>query len=146
MNRFLSASLRKSLAEVTRRKGRTLLVTLGIFIAIFGLTVINTAEDTLVSAYAYTRGYQATQPDFQVSVDRLDPALLPTLRAIANVKTIQYVSVLSVCWQTGASECHVGIDLLSAPDLQQSSAFQLTTGRYPSAPGEIVMEQGDRSI
>jgi ABC-type antimicrobial peptide transport system permease subunit len=148
MSRFFSARLRKSLADVTRRKGRTLLVTLGIFIGVFGLTVINTTEETLVSAYAYTRGYQATQPDFQVSVDRLDPALLPTLRAIANVKTVQYGSVLSVCWQTGAGECHVGMDLLSAPDLQQANTFQLTAGRYPgpSAPGEIVMEQGDRSL
>src|SRR5262245_36213192 len=118
MSHFFSARLRKSLADVTRRKGRTLLVTLGIFIAVFGLTVINTAEDTLVAAYAYTRGYQATEPDFQVSVDRLDPALVPSLRAIANVKTVQYVSVLSACWQTGGAECHVGIDLLSAPDLQ----------------------------
>jgi ABC-type antimicrobial peptide transport system permease subunit len=145
MNRFLSASLRKSLADVTRRKGRTLLVTLGIFIAVFGLTVINTAEDTLVSAYAYTRGYQATQPDFQMTVDRLDPALLPTLRGIANVKTVQYVSFLSVCWQPGASECHVSIDLVSYPDLQQANTFQLTAGRYPGR-GEIVMEQGDRSL
>jgi ABC-type antimicrobial peptide transport system permease subunit len=145
MSRFFSARLRKSLADVTRRKGRTLLVTLGIFIGVFGLTVINSVEDTLVSAFAYTRGYQATQPDFQVSVDRLDPALLPTLRGIANVKTVQFVSVLSVCWQPGSGECHVGIDLVSYPDLQQANTFQLTAGRYPG-PGEIVMEQGDRSL
>jgi len=145
MSRFFSARLRKSVADVTRRKGRTLLVTLGIFIGVFGLTVINSVEDTLIAAFAYTRGYQATQPDFQVSVDRLDPALLPTLRGIANVKTVQYVSALSVCWQPGAAECHVGIDLVSSPDLQQAQTFQLTAGRYPG-PGEIVMEQGDHSL
>jgi ABC-type antimicrobial peptide transport system permease subunit len=145
MSRLFSARLRKSLADVTRRKGRTLLVTLGIFIGVFGLTVINSVEDTLISAFAYTRGYQATQPDYQVSVDRLDPALLPTLRGIANVKTVQYLSVLSVCWQPGEAECHVGMDLVSYPDLQQANTFQLTAGRYPG-PGEIVMEQGDRSL
>jgi ABC-type antimicrobial peptide transport system permease subunit len=145
MSRLYSARLRKALADVTRRKGRTLLVTLGIFIAVFGLTVINSVEDTLINAFAYTRGYQATQPDFQLTVDRLDPALLPTLRGIANVKTVQFVSVLSVCWQPGAGECHVGIDLVSYPDLQQANTFQLTAGRYPGA-GEIVMEQGDRSL
>ncbi|HEY7021837.1 MAG TPA: FtsX-like permease family protein [Ktedonobacterales bacterium] len=145
MSRFFSARLRKSLADVTRRKGRTLLVTLGIFIGVFGLTVINSVEDTLVSAFAYTRGYQATQPDFQMTVDRLDPAVLPTLRGVANVKTVQYVSLLSVCWQPGDADCSVGIDLASYPDLQQASTFQLTAGRYPR-PGEIVMEQGDRSL
>ena len=63
MNRFYSASLHKSMADVTRRKGRTLLVTLGIFISIFGLTVINSVEETLVSAFAFTRGYCERQDD-----------------------------------------------------------------------------------
>lgn len=144
MNCVFSARLRKSLADVTRRKGRTFLVTLGIFIGVFGLTVINSVEDTLISAFAYTQGYQATQPDFQLTVDRLDPTLLSTLRGIANVKTVQYVSVLSVCWQTGAAECHVGIDLVSYSDLSQAQIFQLTVGRYPG-PGEVVLEQGDCS-
>jgi putative ABC transport system permease protein len=148
MSRFFSARLRKSLADVTRRKGRTLLVTLGIFIGVFGLTVINSVEDTLVNAFAYTRGYQATQPDFQMSVDRLDPALLPTLRGVATVRSVQYVSLLSACWQPGDAECRVGIDLVSYPDLPQVNAFQLTAGRYPGpdGPGELVMEQGDRSL
>ena len=145
MSRFFSARLRKSVADVTRRKGRTLLVTLGIFIGVLGLTVINSVEDTLINAFTYTRGYQATQPDFQMTVDRLDPALLPTLRGVANVKTVQYVSLLSVCWQPGDAECRVGIDLVSYSDLQRANTFQLTAGRYPD-PGEIVMEQGDRSL
>jgi putative ABC transport system permease protein len=145
MSRFFSASLRKSVADVTRRKGRTLLVTLGILVGVFGLTVINFTEDTLISAFAFTRGAQATQPDFQMTVDQLDPALLPSLRDVANVKTVQFVSLLSVCWQTGGAECHVGIDIVSFPDLQQAHVFQLSAGRYPG-PGEIVMEQGDRSL
>jgi putative ABC transport system permease protein len=145
MSLFISAQLRKSVADVTRRKGRSLLVTLGIFIGVFGLTIINSVEDTLVSNFAYTRGYQATQPDFQMAVNRLDPALLPALRAIANVKTVHFTSLLSVCWLPGEAECRVGIDLVSFHDFQQTSAFQLTAGRYPG-PGEIVMEQGDRSL
>jgi ABC-type antimicrobial peptide transport system permease subunit len=145
LSRFLSARARKSLSDVTRRKGRTLLVTLGVFIGVFGLTVINSVEETLVSAFAYTRGYQATQPDFQVAVDRLDPALLPTLRAIANIKAVRSTSLLSVCWQPGEAECRVGINLVSDAELQQAQTFQLTAGRYPG-PGEVVMEQGDRSL
>ncbi len=54
MGRFFSASLRKSFADVTRRKGRTLLVVLGIFIGVFGLTAINTAEDSLFAALTFS--------------------------------------------------------------------------------------------
>ena len=66
MSRFFSARLRKSVADVTRRKGRTLLVTLGIFIGVFGLTVINSVEDTLVSrlrVHARLSGDAARLPD-----------------------------------------------------------------------------------
>src|SRR5215472_18723807 len=93
----LSARLRKSLADVTRRKGRTLLVVLGIFIGVAGLTAINVTDDTLVSAFAFTQGYQAAQPDFQLTVDKLDPALLPTLQAVTNVKAVQYASSFNAC-------------------------------------------------
>ncbi len=54
MRRLISASLRKSFADVTRRKGRTLLVVLGIFIGVFGLTAINTAEDALFAAVTFS--------------------------------------------------------------------------------------------
>ena len=80
MSRLISASLRKSFADVTRRKGRTLLVVLGIFIGVFGLTAINTAEDALFAAITFSMSSQAAQPDILVDVDHLDPALLPTLQ------------------------------------------------------------------
>ena len=145
--RLFSASLRKSLADVTRRKGRTLLVVLGIFIGVFGLTAINFTGDTLVSAFAFTLGYQATQPDFQMQVDRLDPTLLPALQAVPDVKTIQYTSTFFDCWQAINTKCTVGIDIISYPDLEQVpiAPFQLTAGRYPGV-GEIVMEQSDQNL
>ncbi|HZC79840.1 MAG TPA: hypothetical protein VE258_18950, partial [Ktedonobacterales bacterium] len=147
MSRLLGASLRKSLADVTRRKGRTLLVALGIFIGVCGLTAINVTDDTLVNAFAFTLGYQATQPDYQLLVDKLDPAVLSEVRSVPNVKAAQYVSSFSACWQLSGTRCGVGIDLFSFPDLQSVAItpFQLTAGRYPGA-GEIVMEQGDRSL
>jgi putative ABC transport system permease protein len=121
---------------------------LGIFIGVAGLTAINFTDDTLVGAYAFTRGYQATQPDFQMTVDRVDPSLLPALQAVANVKAVQEVSTFSACWQLSATlHCDVSLDIYSAPDLQHIpiTPFQLTAGRYPGA-GEIVMEQGDQSL
>jgi putative ABC transport system permease protein len=145
--RLFSASLRKSLTDVTRRKGRTLLVVLGIFIGVAGLTAINFTDDTLVSAFAFTQGYQATQPDFQLTVDRLDPALLPALQAVANVQVVQYASSFNACWQARGTQCIVGMSFFSYPDLQRIpiTPFQLTAGRYPGV-GEIVMEQGDQSL
>jgi putative ABC transport system permease protein len=147
MSRLLGASLRKSLADVTRRKGRTLLVALGIFIGVCGLSAINVTDDTLVNAFAFTLGYQATQPDYQLLVDKLDPAVLSEVRSVPNVKAAQSVSSFSACWQLSGTRCDVGIDLFSFPHLQSVAItpFQLTAGRYPGA-GEIVMEQGDRSL
>jgi hypothetical protein len=58
MGWFIGAGLRKSIADVTQRKWRTLLVVLGIFIGIFGLTAINTAEDSLFAAINFTLSAQ----------------------------------------------------------------------------------------
>ena len=41
----ISVSTRKAIADVTRRKGRTILMILGIFIAVLSLTAINGAND-----------------------------------------------------------------------------------------------------
>ncbi len=42
---FLSVLNRKAIADVTRRKGRTILMILGIFIGVLGLTAVNGAND-----------------------------------------------------------------------------------------------------
>src|SRR5215831_19007384 len=98
MRWFCGASLRKSLADVTRRKGRTLLVVLGICIGVFGLTAINTAEDALLAAFTFSLSGQATQPDIVLYVDHLDPALLPTLQSTTDVQTVQYQTIFNTQW------------------------------------------------
>ena len=147
MHLLLSASLRKSLADITRRKGRTFLVVLGIFIGVFGLTAINLTQDQLFAAFAFSVGNQATQPDFVMDVDRLDPALQPALLAVPNVKTVQYETTLSTQWHVSRAPGHVDLTIISYPDLQQVPLmpFELTGGRLPGA-GEIVMEYGDIAI
>ena len=147
MSRLFSARLRKSVADVTRRKGRTLLVVLGIFIGVAGLTAINYSDDALVSAFTFTLGYQASQPDYQMTVNRLDGTLLPALQAVPDVGAVQYVSSLSACWQEMSGHCAIGMDIYSYPDLTQVpiTRFQLTAGRYPGV-GEMVLEQGDQSL
>ncbi|HEY6410352.1 MAG TPA: ABC transporter permease, partial [Ktedonobacteraceae bacterium] len=147
MYRFLSASLRKSLADDTRRKGRTLLVVLGIFIGVFGLTAITITQDQLFAAFAFSVGSQATQPDIIVDVDRLDSQLVPALLAVSNVKRVQEETTLSTQWHVSRAPGHVDLTIISYPDLQHIplTPFELTSGRYPGA-GEIVMEYGDVAI
>jgi putative ABC transport system permease protein len=147
MGRFISASLRKSLADVTRRKGRTLLVVLGIFIGVFGLTAINTAEDALFAALTFSLSGQTTQPDILLDVDQLDPALLPVLQSTTDVQTVQYQTVFNTQWQVSQAPGHIPMQITSYPDLRHVplTPFQLTSGRYPNA-GEIVMDYGDLGL
>jgi putative ABC transport system permease protein len=147
MGRFFGASLRKSFADVTRRKGRTLLVVLGIFIGVFGLTAINTAEDALFAAVSFSLSSQAIQPDILVDVNHLDPALLPTLQSVTDVKTVQYQTVFNTQWHVSQAPGHINMMITSYPDLRHVplTPFQLTSGRYPNA-GEIVMEYGDLGL
>ncbi|HEV2460585.1 MAG TPA: FtsX-like permease family protein, partial [Ktedonobacterales bacterium] len=86
-------------------------------------------------------------PDFQLTVDRVDPSLLPGLQAVADVKAVQEVSTFGACWQPVPTGCSISLDIYSAPDLQHIpiTPFQLTAGHYPGV-GEIVMEQGDQSL
>jgi putative ABC transport system permease protein len=147
MSYLISASLRKSFADVTRRKGRTLLVVLGIFIGVFGLTAINTAEDALFSAITFSQSGQAAQPDIILDVDHLDPALLSTLQSVAGVEAVQYQTVFNTQWHVSQAPGHIFMRIISYPDLQHVplTPFQLTSGRYPNV-GEIVMEYGDLGL
>src|SRR5260221_8321615 len=135
MSRLFSARLRKSLADITRRKGRTLLVVLGIFIGVVGLTAINFTEDTLVNAFAFTLGYRATQPDYQMMVDRLDPPLLPALQDVSNVKAVQFLSLFSARWRVHLHQDRgtpaIGIASHPHPQHVPITPFPLTARRYP---------------
>jgi putative ABC transport system permease protein len=143
----MSASLKKSFADVTRRKGRTLMVVLGIFIGVLGLTGVNFIQQTILSAYTYSTGTAANSPDITLMVNRLDPALTPQLSAVANVQAVQMQSVVASQWHVSATPGHVPINIVSYPDFQHVpiTPFQLTSGRYPGA-GEIVLEYGDQDV
>src|SRR6266851_3383575 len=143
----MSASLKKSFADVTRRKGRTLMVVLGIFIGVLGLTSVNFIQQTLLSAFTYSTGTAANSPDMTLQVNRLDPALTPQLSAVPNVQAVQMQSVVASQWHVSATPGHVPITLVSYPDFQHVpiTPFQLTSGRYPGA-GEIVLEYGDQDV
>lgn len=143
----MNAMRHKSLADVTRRKGRTLLVALGIFIGVLGLTGINFTEDTLFRAFAFTSGAYSARPDVDVLVDRLDTALLPALRAIPHATTVQYQTRYDTAWQIHSASGQVPMHIVSYPDLEHVAfgTVELTGGRWPG-DGEIVMESGDQSL
>jgi putative ABC transport system permease protein len=143
----MSASMKKSFADVTRRKGRTLMVVLGIFIGVLGLTGVNFIQQTLLSAFTYSTGTAANSPDMTLMVNRLDPALTPQLSAVANVQAVQMQLVFATQWHVSATPGHVPITIVSYPDFQHVpiTPFQLTSGRYPGA-GEIVLEYGDQDV
>jgi putative ABC transport system permease protein len=143
----MSASLKKSFADVTRRKGRTLMVVLGIFIGVLGLTGVNFIQQTILSAFTYSTGTAANSPDITLMVNRLDPALTPQLSAVPNVQAVQMQSVFATQWHVSATPGHVPITLVSYPDFQHVpiTPFQLTSGRYPGA-GEVVLEYGDQDV
>jgi putative ABC transport system permease protein len=141
----MRAIRKKALADVTRRRGRTWLVALGIFIGVFGLVGINFTEDTLFSAIEFT--YSGNQPDFVLTVSRLDSALLPTLTATSNVTAVQYQTLYDTKWHVSQAPGIFPITVESYPDLTHVSItpFQLLSGRLPGA-GEIDMEYGDLGL
>src|SRR5581483_8855691 len=143
----MNASLKKSCADVTRRKGRTLMVVLGIFIGVLGLTGITFMQQTLLSAFTYSTGTAVNSPDITLQVNRLDPALTPQLSAVANVQAVQMQAVFATQWQVSAAPGHVPITLVSYPDLHHVpiTPFQLTSGRDPGI-GEVVLEYGDQDL
>jgi putative ABC transport system permease protein len=143
----MSASLKKSFADVTRRKGRTLMVVLGIFIGVLGLVGVTFIQQTLLSAFTYSTGTAANSPDITLMVNQLDPALTPQLSAVANVQAVQMQAVVASQWHVSATPGHVPITLVSYPDLHHApiTPFQLTSGRYPGV-GEIVLEYGDQNL
>ncbi|BCL84711.1 hypothetical protein ccbrp13_71760 [Ktedonobacteria bacterium brp13] len=144
----MSARRKKSFADVTRRKGRTFMVVMGIFIGVFGLTVINFTQATIFNAYAYSMGSAANYPDVDVAVDKLVPALTSELSVVDNVQALQMQAEINTSWNVAsAPQGGFGMDILSFPDLHQVAItpFQLTSGRYPGV-GEIVLEYGDQQL
>jgi putative ABC transport system permease protein len=140
------AHLRHSFANVTRRPGRTMLVALSLFIAVAGLTALNTTQDALASAFAFTAGLHSSFPDVEVRVDALDPALLPQIAALPNVRAAQYQSVYQTSWMISDSQAvDLVIDAYPDPRHVALGGFQLTDGRY-AGPGEIVLDAGDQAL
>src|SRR5262245_28923558 len=89
---------RKALADVTRRKGRTLLVVVGIVVGVFGLTAINVSAGALAAAFAFSADQRVT-PEISFDVQSVNPAGVPAPEAQPNVRAVQVSTRYSTRWQ-----------------------------------------------
>ena len=142
----IPALTRKSIADVTRRRGRTILVILGILIGVFGLTAINVTTDAIQSAFAYSNTRTAS-PNISFLAQKVDPSLAASLEKIPNVQTAQIDTQYVTRWHVSAAPGHVNIVITGYQDFSaiRFNPFQLLSGRLPGS-GEILMESGDRAL
>lgn len=131
---------------MTRRKGRTLLVVLGILIGVLGLTAINVAAGALGAAFQYSAN-ETARSNIAIDVDGIDPSLAPLLATVPNVRQVQLWSFYQARWQISAAPGHVNIGIYASDNLGslKINPFQLTSGTLPG-PGEIVLEDSDRGL
>jgi putative ABC transport system permease protein len=138
------ALTRKSVADVTRRRLRTILVVLGIAIGVLGLTAINITSGSLGASIAFSAN-RSSAPNFSFNVQAVDTSLAPKLAAVPNVKTVQFDTHYNTRWHTSSTPVSIGIVAFANFHNIKINTFELTSGRLPG-PGEIVMESSDRTL
>lgn len=143
----MRATTKKALTDVTHRKGRALLVVLGIFIGVFGFTTITFTQTILINAFTFSLANNAAPINIVLRVGQVDPQVLPSLAAVPNVKAVQEHTVFYSNWLRSTSPEPIPLFLISYPDLAHVpvTPFQLTSGRLPGI-GEVVMEYGDLGL
>jgi len=142
-----SIVLRKALADVTQRKGRTILVILSILIGVLGLTAVNIANDEIGGAFIYSHD-QSASPDMVFSAPVMNPSTATGIaQRMPNVAKVQVRSEYHTNWHTTNGTGSASLQINGYADFQhiQLGTFQLTSGRLPG-PGEIVMDSRDSVV
>src|SRR5215472_951451 len=143
-----SIVLRKALADVTQRKGRTVLVILSILIGVLGLTAVNSANDVIGGAFIYSHD-QSASPDMVFSAPVMNPSTATGIaQHMPNVAKVQVRSEYHTNWHTTNGTGSASLQINGYADFQhiQLGTFQLTSGRLPAGPGEIVMDSRDSVV
>ncbi len=138
------ALARKSIADVTRRRLRTILVVLGIAVGVLGLTAINIASNSLNGALAFSEN-RSSSPDLSFSVQAVDSSLASTLAAVPNVKAVQIDTQYITRWHVSSVPIRMGIVAYTNFQHVKINTFELSSGRLPGS-GEIVMESSDCTL
>ncbi len=138
----------KAITDVTRRKGRSILVILGILIGVLGLTAVNFADDMMGSAFSF-RYSSSTLPDmaYNTQSQAINASLLSGVQKIANVARIRLRTEYDTRWHINSGSGYTHLSIMGNPDNVPNAlgAFQLTSGHLPG-PGEVVMESSDSTI
>jgi putative ABC transport system permease protein len=144
----MSVLLRKSIADVTKRKGRAVLMILGILIGVLGLTAVNVTSDMMGAAFAY--GYDPnTIPDMTFSAPTIPSALINEVAQLPAVGKMQVRTIYQTSWHLGGDANNsVGMLVSGYTDWQhlQIDSLQLVSGRWPTSADEITMDVSDRSL
>ena len=138
------ALTRKSVADVMRRRLRTMLVVLGIAVGVLGLTAINITSGSLSESISFSAN-RSSAPDFSFNVQAVDASLAPTLAAVPNVKMVQFATNYTTRWHTSTTPVSIGIVAFADFHDVKINTFEFTSGRLPG-PGEILMESSDRTL
>jgi putative ABC transport system permease protein len=141
---FESTLVRKSVAEVTRRKRRSLLVILSILIGVFGLTAINVFEFKLINAYAFQQD-RTHYPDITFSVNNINPAQVSQLATVANVQAAQMQMAGTFQWLSSDTPTKMSIIAFQDPQRAVLEKYDIVKGRAPGM-GEIAMEIEDATF
>ncbi len=144
--KVVSVLTRKAFADITRRKGRTILMVLGILIAVMGLTSVDQANDLIGAAFLYSAN-STSVPTISFSVNTLPSSVATTLRHLPNVVKFQLSTQLLTSWHLPGKIKPTTIQIMGYQDVYHRplGTFQLSSGRLPGS-GEIVMDVSDRTV
>lgn len=138
------ALMRKAIADVTRRKGRTVVVVLAIFIGVLGLTGINVFSFKITDTYGHQQD-RTHYPDISYTTEQVDPALVAQIAALPNVKTVQVQVAGSFQWQTAGGPIALNITAFQDQQNPALGGYEMVSGHQPGA-GEIVLEMTDLTL
>lgn len=138
----MNALVRKAVADVTRRMGRTILMVLAIALGVMGITAVNQASSQIGGTFLYNTDPSAI-PSISLMVDtsRVPAAALTAIQRLSAVQKLQLRSVYSAPWQLNGRAADHTMSFFAYPDAQTPALwpFEVASGRLPG-PGEIVLD------
>jgi hypothetical protein len=96
--RIANILTRKAILDVTRRKGRSLLMILGIFIGVLGLTAVNIANDSFGRQFIPVVAPNDV-PNATFNVAAPSSSTLTALQHASNVETVETRTQLQTGWK-----------------------------------------------
>lgn len=142
---MISILTRKAIADVTQRKTRTLMIILGISIAVLGLTAVNAANELFGQEF-FNAVAPADAPDMTFNVQSLPVSVATTIQQRPDVALLETRLQLFTHWHLSGNVPPATIEINGYQNWQeQLYSFQLKSGRLPGR-GEIVMDARARFV